>query len=123
MRFGMAAISVFVAVFFLAVPALAYNPLDNVCKGDGAASSVCKAPSSDPVTGANGVLVKITNIVAWVGGVMAVLFLIFAAFKYVTSGGDAAGVNSAKGKIMYSIVGLIIIVVARTLIIFVINKL
>lgn len=40
---------------------------------------------------------------------LALLFLIFGGFKWITSGGDKAGIEGARKTITYSIIGLIIV--------------
>jgi hypothetical protein len=48
--------------------------------------------------------------------------VIFGGFLYVTSAGDAGKVKKAKDTLLYAAVGLVVIVVARVIVIFVINK-
>jgi hypothetical protein len=107
---------------------LAYaEPVDiignDVCAGNEAKnSSVCQQNSKDPFTGSNSALLTIANILAWAGGVIAVIMIIFAGFTYVTSSGDDSKVKSAKNIILYAVVGLIVIVVSRIIVAFVIDR-
>lgn len=100
----------------------AYDPTASACKTN-PSSSVCKASRNDPITGNGSVLFKITNIIAWFGGVLAVIFIVYAGFLYVTSGGDSGKVKTAKDIILYSAVGLVVIVMARSIVIFALNRL
>ena len=68
-------------------------------------------------------LETLTNVFIYAGGVVAVAFLIFGGVKYVNSAGDAARVQSAKNTIVYAIVGLIVVALARAIIGFVIGTL
>jgi len=43
---------------------------------------------------------------------VAVIFIILAAFGYLTSGGDPEKVGSAKNKIVYAIVAIIVAALA-----------
>ncbi len=95
----------------------------NACQGEAASSSVCQANNTDPITGTGGLLFKVTNIIAWFGGIIAVIMIVYAGFVYVTSGGEQGKIKSAKDIILYAVIGLVIIVVARTIVVFVINKL
>jgi hypothetical protein len=52
-------------------------------------------------------------------GIIGVVGLIMAAFRYVTANGDASAVTKAKQGIIYSIVGLIIVAIAFSLVRFV----
>lgn len=52
-------------------------------------------------------------------GALALLFLIFGAFQYITSNGDASQVQTAKNTMLYAIIGLIIAVSAFVIVSFV----
>lgn len=116
-----------VALGLFLVPSLAYAEVniidpsfcnDNETKN----SSVCQSTKKDPFTGSNSTLLTIANILAWIGGVIAVVMLIYAGFVYVTSSGDDGKIKSAKNIILYSIVGLVVIVVSRIIVAFVIDR-
>lgn len=107
-------------------PALAKDLFNDTCQNAQASneSAVCNSKtSSDPLTGSNGALAKITNIIAIIAGALAVILIIYGALKYVTSGGDSGNVKSAKDTIFYALIGIVVIVVSRTLIVFVLSKL
>ena len=55
---------------------------------------------------------RILGYVLVIAGLIAVIYLIFGGFKYLTSGGNDKAVTEAKNTIMYAIVGLIIIAAA-----------
>lgn len=52
------------------------------------------------------------NIVFTLAGLLAVVFIIIGGVKYTLSGGDSAGLKSAKETITYAIVGLIVTLLA-----------
>lgn len=52
-------------------------------------------------------------------GAFAVLFVIFGAFRYMTSDGDASKLQQAKNTILYAIVGLLVAVFAFVIVRFV----
>jgi type IV secretory pathway VirB2 component (pilin) len=52
------------------------------------------------------------TIVAAVGFGIAVILLIVAGIKYMTAGGDAEKAGSAKGAIINSVIGIVIVVAA-----------
>ena len=57
----------------------------------------------------------LTEIVGWTQVffyIIATLFIIFAAFRYLTSGGEEEKVNGAKSMLIYSIVAIAIAAVA-----------
>lgn len=59
------------------------------------------------------VLVPTSIIVA---GLAALVFLILGGFQYLTSGGDKIAAQAARDRIIYAIIGLVIIVAAVALI-------
>ena len=105
-----------------AAPALAYSPLGAACSGSNATACEKVNQVNDPITGANGILMKVVNLLSIAAGVIAVVMIMVAGIKFVTSGGESNKVSSAKNTILYSVVGLVVIVLARTVIAFVINK-
>ena len=54
-------------------------------------------------------------------GVMAVIMIIWGGIRYVLSAGNSAALTSAKNTIIYSIIGLIIAILAYAIVSFVIN--
>ena len=62
----------------------------------------------------------IVNLLSVVGGIAAVIVIIYAGFRLVTSGGSPDGVKSGKNAIIYAIIGLIIIALAQAIVHFVI---
>jgi len=93
-------------------------------------SSVCKGKTNkNPLTGNNGMLIKITNIIAYAAGAAAVIMILLGAFKYVTSGSDMStnthtdnDVEQAKSMIAGALIGLAVIVLARTIINYVVIR-
>lgn len=75
-----------------------------------------------PAISANDVLVGGLNILYTVAGVVAVIAIIIAGFKYVTSMGDSAAVTKAKNTIMYAVVGLVVVIMAFTVTWFIIGR-
>jgi TRAP-type C4-dicarboxylate transport system permease small subunit len=78
--------------------------------------------TEDPIAGPNGVIVKVTQILAVVAGFTSFAFLVWGGFKYVRSGGDSSAVSSAKSTITAALVGLVLSALAAPLVSFVIGK-
>lgn len=53
-----------------------------------------------------------TGLLVFAGIIIALFFLIWGGFSWITSSGDKQKVNQARDKIFYSIVGLVIIFLA-----------
>lgn len=83
----------------------------------------------NPIGGRHGLLAGITDIVSFVAGAAAIIVIIVAGLRYVTSGSDIStssrtdtDVENAKRTIANAVIGLVVIVLARTLILFVLKK-
>lgn len=102
----------------------AYDPYNGVkCAGETNKSAVCKAGSSNPLAGPDSALANITDIAAIIAGGAAVIVLLVGSFRYITSGGEPGAVKKAKDTILYALIGIAVIVLSRTLIIYVLVKL
>lgn len=84
-------------------------------------SEVCQT-QSDPIAGPGGLISDITNVVAVFAGIAAVVMIMIGGFKFITSTGDTSKVQEAKKTIMWSVIGLVVIVLARTIIVFVLER-
>ena len=56
--------------------------------------------------------IRIVNYALTFLGIIAVLMIIFAGVKYITAGGKQETIDSAKKIIMYSLIGIIIILLS-----------
>jgi len=74
-----------------------------------------------PHTGA-GSLTKILNIILGVLGALAFLMVVIGGFRYTIAGGNADSVAGARRMIIYSIVGLVVIALAGSIVNFVLDK-
>jgi hypothetical protein len=120
-----------VGIMVTATPAIianAYDPFSAVdCSNTkNGGSAICNDKnkgSTDPVSGKGGILIKITDLIAFVGGVAAALIMIVGAIRYITSNGDANNISAAKNNIINAIIGLVVIISARVIIGYLIGKL
>ncbi len=114
------------SLVFVAAPVSAYDILKGTavnCSGDTANSAVCQdKKTSSPIAGRDGIIYKITLIVAQVAGFAAVIIIIVAGIKYITSRGDSNAVASAKNTLIGAAVGLAVIALAASIITFAIGR-
>lgn len=68
------------------------------------------------------ILANALNLVYFIAGVIAVVMIIFGGISYVTSAGDSGKVTKAKNTLVYSIAGLVIVLVAFAITSFVIGR-
>jgi cytochrome bd-type quinol oxidase subunit 1 len=66
---------------------------------------------------------NIVHIVVAILAAIAVLIIVISALNIVTAGGDPAKVAKARSAIIYSIVGIIIVVIADAIVALIIGKL
>ena len=74
------------------------------------------------LTGSDGVFETVVNVLLFIIGAVSVIMLIYGGIRYTTSGGNANNVTAAKNTIMYSIVGLIIAILAFAVVNFVVKQ-
>ena len=73
----------------------------------------------DDLFGDNGVFKQITNTILYIVGIIAVIMLIIGGIKYLISGGDSKKVTDAKNTVLYAIIGIVISVLAFSIVNFV----
>ena len=92
-----------------------------VSKGiDTATTSEMKGKSVD---GDNGLIKTVVNVLLWAVGILSVIMIIFSGFRYIASAGDASKTKSAQSTLIYSVVGLIVAIMAYAIVNMVINRL
>lgn len=77
--------------------------------------------TTDELFGDDGLFKKVSNILIFLVGAVSVIMLIIGGFRYVVSGGDSSGVESAKNTILYAIVGIVVSFLSYAAVSFVIN--
>ena len=66
--------------------------------------------------GNQGVITTIINTMLFIVGLLAVIMIIYAGIRFVTAHGDEKQVESARQTIIYSVVGLIVAILAYALV-------
>jgi len=86
------------------------------------ASSARGAQQPINLFGNSGVFSQISSVLLFIVGAIAVIMIVIGGLRYVVSGGDASQVQAAKNTILYSLVGIIIAILAYAAVNFVINS-
>ncbi len=95
----------------------------NVFEGcNGKSEAVCKASKTDTDAAVGGTVRTIVNTMLYILGILAVIMIVFSGIRYTTSTGDASKVKASKDTLMYAIVGLIVAMLAWTIVNFVVGK-
>jgi len=104
--------------------ALAWDPFGNIDCSSASASAVCNDKSNQrAISGTNGIIITVVDVISFIAGISAVILLIVAGIRFVVSGGDANSVQQARSSVIGVLVGIAIIVLARSLIVYVVNRL
>lgn len=88
-------------------------------------SSICadNLGEDNPIAGGkDGILYKATILVSSVAGIIAIIMMIIAGINMITAGGDSQKFAKGRNTIIFAIVGLIIIVLARSIVTFVVTR-
>jgi glucose uptake protein GlcU len=92
----------------------------NVFKAcNGATSQVCSAQGNENATS---MAQKVTTTLLFILGIISVIMIIVGGIRYTTSNGDASRVKAAKDTITYSVVGLVVALLAYSIVTFVANR-
>jgi hypothetical protein len=111
----------FVLPTVLPAPASAVNVFQ-ACNNGAANTDVCRSRNSggaDPFTHALSVGL---NILTFVVGLVAVVWLIYCGLKMMWAQGDAQAVKSAREGMIGAVVGLAVAAMAQVIVVFVLSK-
>ena len=111
----MCLVMVFTAVSPVSLPVYA-DAKDEVKKGADMTNSGGSAKQDLP-----DVITTIINVMLFIAGALAVIMIIYGGIRYITAHGDEKQVKVAKDTIVYSVVGLIIAILAYALVTFIFN--
>jgi hypothetical protein len=116
-------------LFVMPQTAHAFNLYGGVDCRQAAGSAVCQNQPNNPISGPNGLLLRITNLIAYIGGIAAIIVIIVGAIRFVTAGSDTskggrvdADVENARRSIAGALIGLVIIVMAKVIITYLIVR-
>jgi len=65
------------------------------------------------------VMVALTRVTNWLFAILliiAVIYIILAAYNFITAGGDPAKVQMARSNLMYALIGVAVALLARGLV-------
>jgi hypothetical protein len=91
---------------------------DDVCSGVALTGSGC-GNSNGSITTIVKAAIQILTLIA---GIAAVIMIIVAGLKFITSGGDSSAVSSAKNSLVYALVGIVVVALSQFIVHFVLGK-
>jgi hypothetical protein len=65
------------------------------------------------------VFLNVTNAFLLFGGIVALFIIVWAGIRFITSGGDAKQIQSARSMITYAIIGLIVVLSSYAIVFFI----
>lgn len=83
-------------------------------------SSACDTAGSEATV--KGTITLAIRILQMIVGIISVFTIIIAGLGYITSAGDGAKTKTAKDRILYSAIGLMVVVLAEVIVRFVLNR-
>ena len=87
----------------------------------GASDSSGVPISKDPTKSLSDTIKNGVEVLSVVVGVVAVVMIMIAGFRYITSGGSSDKITSAKNTLMYALIGIIIVALAQVVVKFVLH--
>ncbi|MCL2869195.1 pilin [Candidatus Saccharibacteria bacterium] len=109
----------------LLTPALSYaaKPADQINNGLNQAETGDATKSSTNRSSLQNTVGNLINAAIFIAGILAVIFIVYAGISYVVSAGDPAKIKTAQHILTYSIVGLLICILAFAIVNFVLSRL
>lgn len=92
---------------------------DAVCKGLTITGGTCGAGAESTVTKIIKTAIQIFQLII---GIIAVFTIITAGLNYILSGGDSGKTATAKNRILYAAIGLVVVALAQVIVQFVLNR-
>lgn len=125
-------LSMFIAALTLLLVPLAVSGVvyaaeiqDSLCEGTSleiGSGGNCTVDGESATDKVNSVIETTVNIFSVIVGVIAVIMIIWAGLRYITSGGDSNKVGSAKNTMIYAIIGLVVVALAQFIVNFVLTQ-
>jgi hypothetical protein len=103
------------------------RPLDGFCAEVGMTGDICTQDYQDKSEGdgdllsKDGIVKRTFDLMSWLTGLLAGVFIVVGAFRLITSGGNKDTIKSARNTVVYAAIGLAVIILSNLIINFVIG--
>lgn len=120
-------VSVFAALWLVSVPirvSAQFDPLGAACS-ENSASAACTESKNAQDKDANPVtdtVNNVANLIAIATAVVSIIVIIIAGITMVFSAGESAAIKSARDAIIYAAVGMVVVGLARSIVVFIVNR-
>jgi hypothetical protein len=124
-KIALLAIAIFAVSFFSLGAVSAQAPIfEDVCDASTADSPACSDElGGNPISGQDGVLVRVVNILSYMVGVASVVMVMIGGLKYISANGDSNSIATAKNTILYALIGVAVFAVSQAIVLFVLRRL
>lgn len=103
-----------ISALSITIPVISLLMLASMSVAVGATGDIPGVQQVGPTT-VGGLVDILRNVVRWVYiifFVLAVLFILLAAFNYLTAGGEAEKITKAKNQLIYAVVAIVVALLA-----------
>ena len=87
--------------------------------GANSKTEICKSKKADDIGSMTQIII---NLLLFIIGIVAVIMIIIGGIKYITSNGNSQQVTSAKDTVLYSVIGLVVALMAYAIVNFVLAQ-
>lgn len=113
-KYLLISLSMVFGIGLLAPVSVGATALDEICESN-PDSPLCPKDGGDLMS----YVKKISDIMMTILGVLSVVMIVYGGIQYTISAGDAKKIESAKNTILYSVIGLVVAILAGTIVNFV----
>lgn len=100
---------------------IAADAKSDACAGIGLSGTDCNGDGGVQAQ-ANSIVGTLVNLFSIIVGVAAVVMIIVAGVRFITSSGDPSKVSSAKNTLLYALVGLVLVGAAQMIVHYVLTN-
>lgn len=94
----------------------------NINISEGVDCAQGKQTQANLFAGNDSLFKTVTNVLLFLIGAVSVIMLVVGGFRYVLSSGDSTAVANAKNTILYSVVGIVVALLAYAIVNFVVSS-
>ncbi len=100
-----------------AIVFLSFGPLMALAQGGGAVNFTTTVPPNlTTVTQVYNLTVRVLGYLQTFFWIIAVIFVVIAAYKYLTSGGDTDKIGEAKHMLIYAVLAIVVALIATAVV-------
>ena len=119
---------------FLAVTPVAAEPIvdlsictDALRNGDELPTicdpAVDQTASDNILVGSQGMITRLTKVLVWISGILAVILMIISGLMFIFSSGNAESAGRARRTALYAVIGMVVAVIGQLIVSYVLDKL